>query len=184
MVWRDGDSVFGRRSIRYLDILHSRENVSLYWRGLPVSGNASECTLVGERNARWSDAFILRDARLCPRGTGKRTRETTRRDATHTRARAHVNENTPTRNTASLKARKKSQTRLNVDAGRQIFFVRDTNDRCICDDAIREIRRWKTQSGNQIVSNSSARRIAADEYADARGIESLVWEIRGKCTRF
>lgn len=81
---------------------------------------------------------------------------TTRRDAyTRARARAHVNENTPTRNTASLKARKKSQTRLNVDAGRQIFFVRDTNDRCICDDAIREIRRWKTQSGNQIVPNSS-----------------------------
>lgn len=153
MVWRDGDGVFGRRSIRYLDILHSRENVSLYWSGLAVSGNANECTL----HARRSDAFILRDARLCPRGTGKRTRETTRRDATHTRARAraHVNENTPTRNTASLKARKKSQTRLNVDAGRQIFFVRDTNDRCICDDAIREIRRWKTQSGNQIVPNSS-----------------------------
>lgn len=127
---------------RYL--LHSRKNVILYWRGLPVS-NASNA--LGRRMQRASKRRIYFVGRAI---VSARHRKTDTRNNTYTCA--HVNENTRTRNTASLKARKKSQTRLNVDAGRQIFLIRDRNDRLCAAVAIREIRRRKTQSGNRIVS--------------------------------
>lgn len=112
--WRK-QCVFRRRSIRPRYITQSWKCSPLLTRASQRFGRcnqratrASECTWPAKRNARRSDAFILRNARDCVR-TGKRTRETTH---THVCARARVNENTRRetprmRNTASLKARKK-----------------------------------------------------------------------------